>query len=286
MRPGFQNPILEDGEWLAAEYESKSIAEIAAEIGVSSTSVLRALKSHGIERRGRHERRPSIQHPLLADRDWLVEQYSTSTATAIAASIGVDRETVRRALRFTGSLPIRHRTRGGCCGHLSLMTPTGFARTTRHDPSRRWPRSWAYPRLPSRPRWSGWGSSVEHGVRPKCSSALRFSVIPSSSPRCCQRRMSPRSRRISAWLSRRCTSLSGETVCSRRGDTTRGHGWKCLPTEEIVRAWEAEETIKGVARQFEVSVNTAAVWLARVGDLLVGCSEDLEVRSGRSDQTG
>jgi len=29
--------------------------------------------------------------------------------------------------------------------------------------------------------------------------------------------------------------------------------------------WEAEETIKGVARQLEVSVNTTAVWLADIG---------------------
>jgi hypothetical protein len=30
-------------------------------------------------------------------------------------------------------------------------------------------------------------------------------------------------------------------------------------------AWASEETIKGVARRFDVSVNTAAIWLARVG---------------------
>lgn len=63
------------------------------------------MKSHGIERRNRHERRPTIQHPSLADREWLTEQYATSTATTIAASIGADLTTVRRALRIHGITP-------------------------------------------------------------------------------------------------------------------------------------------------------------------------------------
>ena len=38
------------------------------------------------------------------------------------------------------------------------------------------------------------------------------------------------------------------------------------PDEERLRTlWEVEETIKGVARQLDVSVNTAAVWLAGIG---------------------
>jgi hypothetical protein len=33
----------------------------------------------------------------------------------------------------------------------------------------------------------------------------------------------------------------------------------------LADAWANEETIKGVARRFDVSVNTAAIWLARIG---------------------
>jgi hypothetical protein len=42
---------------------------------------------------------------------------------------------------------------------------------------------------------------------------------------------------------------------------------RLTPPDEVTlhRIWGAEETIKGVARQFGVSVNTAAAWLADVG---------------------
>jgi hypothetical protein len=46
------------------------------------------------------------------------------------------------------------------------------------------------------------------------------------------------------------------------------HGYVRLtsPVEAVLRPmWEAEETIKGVARQLSVSVNTTAVWLADIG---------------------
>jgi hypothetical protein len=45
-------------------------------------------------------------------------------------------------------------------------------------------------------------------------------------------------------------------------------GWNRLtPPDQAVlaAAWAHETTVKGVARRFEVSVNTAAIWLARIG---------------------
>jgi hypothetical protein len=100
VRRGFQHPLLRDAEWLADAYSTKSIAEIADTVGVSNTSAQRALQTHGIQRRSRHARRPPIQHPLLADRDWLAAQYTHSTATELSVRLGVDLETVRRALRL------------------------------------------------------------------------------------------------------------------------------------------------------------------------------------------
>lgn len=125
MRPGFQHPRLNDPEWLAAAYERSTINAIAESLGVSGTSVLRALRAHGIERRSRNHRLTPIQHPLLADREWLVAEYSTATATGIAASIGVHRATVARALR----LP-----RAWCSGRLGWQRPRHRYATA----SRRW----------------------------------------------------------------------------------------------------------------------------------------------------
>jgi hypothetical protein len=46
----------------------------------------------------------------------------------------------------------------------------------------------------------------------------------------------------------------------------RGHVRLTPPDEtKLRRIWETEETISGVARQLDVSVNTAAVWLAEIG---------------------
>ncbi len=165
----------------------------------------------------------------------LAERCSTSTATAVATSTGVDLETVRRALRIHG--------------------------VARHTPAETW-RLLRPPRLDhaDRQRWSGWGSSVEHGVRPKGASGLRFSMIPSSLPRCCQPHACLRSQRILG-----CPSLSSATASSRRGDTRPGHGWRFHPTRRScgrgrprrrLRAWHvgSRRIIDSVSRRISAAV--------------------------------
>lgn len=45
----------------------------------------------------------------------------------------------------------------------------------------------------------------------------------------------------------------------------RGRRHPRPPVRELLAAWHAEETYRGVARRFAVAPNTAAVWLAEVG---------------------
>jgi len=61
----------------------------------------------------------------------------------------------------------------------------------------------------------------------------------------------------------------------------RGHVRLTAPDEGTLRRiWETEETIKGVARQLSVSVNTAAIWLADISIFL----KDVPVISQRDLQ--
>ena len=268
VRPGFQNCILRDGDWLAAEYRAKSMAEIAATIGVSSSSVLRALRSHGIERRSRHERRPPIQHSLLADRDWLVEQYSTSTATAIATLIGVNLDTVRRALRIHGITP---------------HTATASRQLTRphqlNDAS--WlRRNYATGSIASMAHELGVSVAAVHtamvrlGVERRArgeAQARRRPALLDDPEQLAEVLSTMHIAEIATDLGVAVPTV--HVALKRNGVQSpwrydAGPGLDVPPDSEIVRAWEVEETIRGVARQFEVSVTTAAVWLARVGIFL------------------
>jgi hypothetical protein len=89
------------------------------------------------------------------------------------------------------------------------------------------------------------------------------------------------------WLRQRFSAVSGPVIAAELGvarrtvylalerhviDASRsqwlnlGHVRLAAPDEaSLRRIWEADETIKGVARQLDVSVNTAAVWLADIG---------------------
>ena len=62
----FQHPRLNESEWLRTCYATRTIHEIATQLNVSATSVLRALRANGIEQRSRNARLAPIQHPLLA----------------------------------------------------------------------------------------------------------------------------------------------------------------------------------------------------------------------------
>ena len=230
--------------------------------------MLRALQSHGIERRGRHERRPLIQHPLLADRDWLIEQHSQFTATAIAASIGVHRDTVGRALQLHGIAP---------------HTPAETRRLLR--PSELDDADWLRQNYSTRSisemaeelgvseaavQTAMVRSGVERRARGE-TQVLKRPPLLDAPDHLAEVLSTTHVSEIAADLG---VAVPTVHVALRRNGVQspwRYDAWTRLEVpadEEIVRAWEAEETIKGVARQFEVSVNTAAIWLARVGVFL------------------
>ncbi len=90
--------MLDDPALLVDAYAAASIASIAEQVGVSTTTVQRALVRHGIERlpRSRHTRPPTAQR--LDDAAWLAEQYRTRTGVAIADELGVTPRTVYAAM--------------------------------------------------------------------------------------------------------------------------------------------------------------------------------------------
>jgi transposase len=110
--------LLDDPDLLAAAYGSaRSMAELAAEVGVSYSTVRRALVRHGIARlpRGRNRRPASAR--VLDDRGWLRERYRTDSAVGIAKELGVSARTVYAAMDRHG---ITRRTEPGL---LKLRRP-------------------------------------------------------------------------------------------------------------------------------------------------------------------
>lgn len=96
-------PLLEDSTALRAAYESAgSIAELGARLGVSTSTVLRALVHHGIDRLPRNRNRRLATATVLDDPAWLVEQYRTRTAVSIASEVGVSPRTVYAAMQRHG----------------------------------------------------------------------------------------------------------------------------------------------------------------------------------------
>lgn len=96
-------PQLDDRAWLRRRYidEQATIADIAAEIGVGTSTVHRALISHRIPRRRAGTRRA---HPLLSDRKWLQRRYldGRRTQQQIADELNLTSGQVARALRRFG----------------------------------------------------------------------------------------------------------------------------------------------------------------------------------------
>ena len=93
-------PQLHDPEWLRERYvaQGHTSREIAAMIGCTENSVLRALHAAGIPTR---PGRPPRRFPELHDVRWVRRRYLTDRATSaeIAAELGCSRATVTRALR-------------------------------------------------------------------------------------------------------------------------------------------------------------------------------------------
>ena len=100
--PRLRHRLLDDPALLADAYAAVSIASIAEQIGVSTTTVQRALVRHGIDRlpRTRNTRPPTAQR--LDDTAWLAEQYRTRTGVDIADELGVTARTVYAAMQRHG----------------------------------------------------------------------------------------------------------------------------------------------------------------------------------------
>lgn len=112
--------FLNDANWLGSQYvdQGRTMKQIADLAGVSETTVLRALKRHGVEPRPRGGRvrqsaaalrqpetpaprcpRPS-KHPQLEDRGWLSGRYEQEglTVREIAAELRASPASVHKAL--------------------------------------------------------------------------------------------------------------------------------------------------------------------------------------------
>jgi hypothetical protein len=91
--------LLHDPDLLAAAYRSsRSIAELAAQVGVSTSMVRRALVRYGIARLPRNRNRRPASARVLDDRRWLRERYRTDSAVGIANELGVSSRTVYAAM--------------------------------------------------------------------------------------------------------------------------------------------------------------------------------------------
>ena len=110
-RAGINNPhhqpterptVLDDPVWLSERYETDglSMRQIGVDLGVSASTVQRALVGAGIEVRSRAGSSP----PGGIDADWLLDAYLTQQLPVadIAEQAAVSRSTVGRALAFHG----------------------------------------------------------------------------------------------------------------------------------------------------------------------------------------
>jgi len=102
MAPPRRSALLNDPQSLAAAYGSSTIADLANELGVSASTVRRALVRHHIPRLPRNRnRRPPSAAPL-DNPEWLTEQYRTKTGVEIAAELGVSSRAVYVAMKRHG----------------------------------------------------------------------------------------------------------------------------------------------------------------------------------------
>jgi transposase len=87
--------LLDDPDRLGEQYRSStSVQALADSIGVSSSTVRRALIRHGIERLPRNRNRRGGAAHVLDDPDRLARRYETHSAVDIAAELGVSPRTV------------------------------------------------------------------------------------------------------------------------------------------------------------------------------------------------
>ena len=95
----YHTGLLDDPVRLATAYASStSIADLAVQVGVSSSTVRRALVRHGIDRLPRNRNRRPANARVLDDSGWLHERYLTSSGVEIANELGVTARTVYAAM--------------------------------------------------------------------------------------------------------------------------------------------------------------------------------------------
>jgi hypothetical protein len=97
--------VLRDRATLEREYVIKGRAstEIAAALGCSHQSVLRALARHGIPRRNRGGQ---SRYPPLADRAWLQGQVKAGRPMKEIAAVGCGLRAIYRAVERHGIEPM------------------------------------------------------------------------------------------------------------------------------------------------------------------------------------
>jgi AraC-like DNA-binding protein len=104
---GNRYPQLRDAAWLREQYVTlgKGSEAIAQTLGCTGTAVYRALKRHGIPPRPPSVKAPaSNPYPQLRDPAWLRREHHDlgKPLARLAAEVGCDRETIRRALDDAG----------------------------------------------------------------------------------------------------------------------------------------------------------------------------------------
>jgi transposase-like protein len=259
-----------DSDQLRSDVQSgRTLTSIASDLGVSHSTVSRAAKAAGIVVPKRPppitRRRP---HRELDDPDWLAASYAARQATDIADELGVSPSTVYVALHRHG-IPVRD--------------PGDSRRRRRPAPLN--DADWLRARYE---RTTTTKIAEELGVNPQMVlAAMRHHGIELRDHSAMQRFRSPAALDDGEWLRRRFSDVSPPVIADELGVArrtvylalerhgidaarspwlNRGHVRLTPPDEtKLRRIWETEETISGVARQLDVSVNTAAVWLADIG---------------------
>jgi hypothetical protein len=93
--------FLKDKEWLNIKYQTCSMNDIAKELNVTPTTVMRYFKKHNIKRRTNTETKLFDVISLIEDKDWLFEQYIIlgKTAQQISQELNISDCTIGKYLR-------------------------------------------------------------------------------------------------------------------------------------------------------------------------------------------
>jgi transposase len=93
-----RRPELDDREWLSAQYEQRTAAQIGASLGVAVSTVIAALERHGIRLLDARAKQRRQMPPELDDPEWLRQRYATAAGAQIAAELGVSIATVHNTM--------------------------------------------------------------------------------------------------------------------------------------------------------------------------------------------